>query len=200
MSALRALALCILLSAPSLAHVGPGAHENLFYAAPPGPRTLAPGDYYAVEYRAEPGMEFVLGVVKTRGTIDLLWMNGSQLDAYRAAVAAGGGPISYDHTRSPLVLNQRWDDYWHISEPGRYAVVVDNTRLPAGGGPGREEAEVYIALGSSTPLPTPPPEPAAGGFPAWLLQAAAGGGVAGLLGWRAVKRRGAGKPKGRGRQ
>lgn len=195
-----ALLLLFLSTSIAFAHVGPGAHENLYYFAPPGAQTIAPGTYYAVEYAAEPRMEFILGVVKARGEVDVLWMNSSQFGAYKAAVAAGGGPISYDHKRSPLFLNQRWDDYWQVPEPGRYALVVDNTRLPVGGGRGLEEAEVYVALGSDRPPPSPPPAVSAA-FPVWLLQAIALVAVAGLLGammWR--KSRAATKVKGRGRK
>ncbi len=190
--------LLTLATPPALAHAGPGTHENLTYAAPPGRQVIAPGAYYAVEYYGEPGVEFVLGVVKARGDVDVLWMNASQFEAYKRAVAAGGGPISYDHRRSPLSLNQRWDDSWRVPEPGRYALVVDNTPLPVGGGKGREEAEVYVALGSDGPLPSPPPPAAPAAPPSWLLQAAALAGVAGLLGWRVLKRSKKPRPRGRG--
>ncbi len=193
-----AWALCFVLSVSvAFAHVGPGAHQNLTYAAPPGPQKIAPGAYYAVEYYGEPGMEFITGVVKARGEVDILWMNSSQFEAYKRAVAAGGGPLSYDHRRSPLALNLRWDDYWQVPEPGRYALVVDNTPLPVGGGRGREEAEVYVALGSDRPPPSPAPAPQAA-LPAWVWQAAALAAVAGLLGWRAARRRRAPPPR-RGR-
>lgn len=185
----------------ALAHIGPGAHENLTYAAPPGPQKIAPGAYYVVEYYGEPGMEFITGVVKARGEVDVLWMNSSQFGAYKAAVAAGGGPISYDHRRSPLALNLRWDDSWQVPEPGRYALVVDNTALPVGGGRGREEAEVYVALGSDRPPPSSPsPPPAASGPPAWILQAIAAAAVVSVAGWSAWKRSRVPRSKGRGPQ
>lgn len=199
-SARRWLApLLLALSASgALAHVGPGAHASLFYAAPPGPQRIPPGGFWSVEFSPEPGAEMVLGLAKAtpEAEVDLLLMNRTGFEAYLAAVEAGGGPLSYDHLRSVLFVSRR-DDFWTAPDSGPYALVVDNTPLPAGGGRGRVEAVVFVALGSTSPLR----QAAAGtdggpwgGAALAGLAAAAGAGVA----WRVARRRSAPR-RGRGR-
>lgn len=140
------LLLLVLLAVPVLAN---GPHVNLYFFATPGLRQIPAGTYWEANFTGTANQEIVASVVRTRGTLDVLYMNASQFTAYRAALASGAefaaGPAAVKLGASRSDLNFR------VQEAGTYFLVLDNTRLPGGGAPGETPAEAYVLFASTSP-------------------------------------------------
>ncbi len=140
------LLLLVLLAVPGLAN---GPHVNLYFFATPGLKQVPAGTYWEANFTGTANQEIVASVVRTRGSLDVLYMNGSRFAAYRAALASGAGfaagPAAVKLSASRSDLNFR------VQEAGTYFLVLDNTRLPDGGAPGETPAEAYVLFASTSP-------------------------------------------------
>ncbi|MBI4362717.1 MAG: hypothetical protein HY558_06035, partial [Euryarchaeota archaeon] len=118
---------------------------RLFPLLPPETHTLPPGGYWNASFPGVQGQEILPAAVRIRGSVDLLVLTPEEFPAYTLAVSRGTGPIAYDPNLSQLNLT-REQGSWRLPRAGTYIVVLDNTPLPPGGAPGREEAQVFLTL------------------------------------------------------
>jgi hypothetical protein len=156
--AFRALLVVLLVAAPAVAN---GPHVNLNFFAPPGLKPVPAGAYWEANFSGAAGQEIVASVVRTRGNVDVLYLDSAQFGAYRTALASGG---PFDAGPAAVKLNAtRADLNFRVEAPGTYHLVIDNTPLPAGGAPGDAPAEAYVLFattaqpgGSGGSPPNPP--------------------------------------------
>ncbi|MEM3087150.1 MAG: hypothetical protein QXO51_03570 [Halobacteria archaeon] len=154
--ALPALLVALLLAAPAVAN---GPHVQLYFFAPPGLKPVPADAYWEANFTGQAGQEIVASVVRTKGNLDILYMDSAQFGAYRAALASG---IPFDAGPAAVKLRAaRADLNFRVETPGVYHLVIDNTPLPGGGAPGDAPAEAYV-LFATTAQPGaagPPPDP-----------------------------------------
>lgn len=127
-----------------------GPHVRLYFFTQPGLKSVPMDAYWEANFTGERGLEIVATVVRTFGTLDLLFMNQSQFEGYRRALSAGE---EFDFEPATVKLNAtRSDLNFRLPEGGTYYLVLDNTDLPPGGAvPEGSSAAAYVLFGSTSP-------------------------------------------------
>lgn len=139
--------ICFVLSVSGALANGP--HVQLYFFAPPGLKQVPAGTYWEANFSGQAGQEIVASIVRTRGSLDVLYMDPAQFDAYRAALLSG---TRFDPGPAAVKLNAtRADLNFRVQAPGTYRLVLDNTRLPEGGAPGDAPAEGYVLFATTAP-------------------------------------------------